>query len=77
MDTLNNNPKETEAAPAPVPSPAASSPEAAAAPAPEAGKNLAPQTKGNVPGGWNRFAGYKPGEAKNKQKDRRDSRGRR
>lgn len=47
----------------------------AGAPAPvEIVKGIVPTTKGNVPGGWNRFAGYKPGEAKNKQKDRRDDR---
>lgn len=94
MDTLNNNPKETETAPASVPTPAANSPEAAAAPIPvkasegkpaaapapvEIVKGIVPTTKGNVAGGWNRFAGYKPGQSKDKQKDRRDrdSRGRR
>lgn len=68
MNTESNKPLENQpATPAATPAPA------------EAGSNLAPVTKGNVPGGWNRFAGYKPGEAKNKKNDRRDrdSRGRR
>ena len=62
MDMVENNPKEAEATPAPAPTPA------------EAPKGMAPVTKGNAPGGWNRFAGYKPGQAKDKQKDRRDDR---
>jgi hypothetical protein len=37
---------------------------------------MAPVTKGNVQGGWNRFAGYKPGEANKKKNDRRDGGGR-
>ncbi len=70
---------EPVAAPAPVPAPvAAATPAAAPAPAPvEIFKGIVPQTKPNAPGGWNRFAGYKPGDAKNKKNDRRDSKGRR
>jgi hypothetical protein len=91
MDMVDNKPKETEplsdiATPAPV-TPPVSKPEAApvapatpvtAAPAPvELFKGVIPTTKANAQGGWNRFAGYKPGDAKNKQKDRREGRGRR
>jgi hypothetical protein len=49
------------------------------APAPvEAAKIVIPKTDGKTVGGWNRFAGYNPNAAKNKQKDRREgSRGRR
>ena len=82
MEQLNNNPKETGAAPAPTPAPAANTPPAAAAPAVtpapvEAANGLIPQTSGKTPGGWNRFAGYKRSDPKNNQKDRRESRGRR
>jgi hypothetical protein len=50
----------------------------AAAPAPvEVFKGIIPTTKGNAPGGWNRFAGYNPHAAKNKQKDGRGGSGRR
>ena len=66
METPNNNPQETKTAP-----------EAAAAPAPTpvaapAVGGMAPVTKGTMPGGWNRFAGYKPGQQNNKKNDRRD-----
>lgn len=74
METTNNTPAEA-ATPAPTPAAAAPAP----APAPAVG-GMAPVTKGNMPGGWNRFAGYKPGEANKKKNDRRgdrDSRGRR
>ncbi|HEY5039008.1 MAG TPA: hypothetical protein VIJ93_08070 [bacterium] len=64
--------------PASVPAPVASTPEATAAPAVipapapgPAAKVEIPQTKGSTPGGWNRFAGYNPNAAKNKQKDGR------
>lgn len=69
-------PKAPSAAPAPV----AAAPAPAPAPAParvEIVKGIVPQTKGTTPGGWNRFAGYKPGDAKNKKNDRRESKGRR
>ena len=60
METTNNTPE--QAAPAAAPAPA---------PAPAVG-GMAPVTKGNMPGGWNRFAGYNPNDAKNKKNDRRD-----
>jgi len=79
------------AAPAPVSAPAvaaahvtapapASAPAVTAAPAPapvEIVRGVVPQTKANAPGGWNRFAGYKPGDGKNKKNDRREGKGRR
>jgi hypothetical protein len=49
--------------PATTPAPAATP---APAPAPT-GKIEIPQTSGKTPGGWNRFAGYDPNAAKNKQ----------
>lgn len=67
-------PKAPSAAPAPV----AAAPAPAPAPARvEIVKGIVPQTKGTTPGGWNRFAGYKPGDAKNNKNDRRESKGRR
>lgn len=88
METTNNNPTEAtptatpEATAAPAAAPAAARPAptgtdstAAPAPAPVVG-GMAPVTKGNVQGGWNRFAGYKPGEANKKKNDRRDGGGR-
>ena len=61
------------AAPAPAPAVAAApAPVAAPAPPPvEIFRGVIPTTKGNVPGSWNRFAGYNPNDAKNKQKDGR------
>ncbi len=85
MDTLNNNPEGTQSVPTPV-APIESTPEAIAAPvaalAPVAAaptpapaaprvKMELPKTDGNTVGGWNRFAGYNPNAAKNKQKDGR------
>jgi hypothetical protein len=92
METLNSDLKETVPAPASVPAPVASIPEVAAAPAvivapavnaapaPVATvKGEMPKTTGKTPGGWNRFAGYNPNDAKNKKNDRRgdSSKGRR
>ena len=55
------------ATPAVTPAPAVT-----AAPKPvEIFKGPIPQTQGNVAGGWNRFAGYNPNEAKNKSRDGR------
>jgi hypothetical protein len=34
-----------------------------------------PKTDGHTVGGWNRFAGYNPNAAKNKQKDGRGGSG--
>jgi hypothetical protein len=48
----------------------------AGAPAPAFNGEL-PKTTGKTPGGWNRFAGYNPNDAKNKKNDRRDNKGRR
>ena len=65
-------------APAPAaarPAPTGTESTAPPAPAPVVG-GMAPVTKGNVQGGWNRFAGYKPGEANKKKNDRRDGGGR-
>jgi hypothetical protein len=71
--------------PAAAPAPTAASPEAPAAPpAPAATpapapapavKMELPKTDGKTPGGWNRFAGYKPHDGKNKPRDRRDGPG--
>ena len=63
------------AAPAPVPAPAVTP---ASAPVPGVKMEL-PKTTGKTPGGWNRFAGYNPAEAKNKKDNRRgdSSKGRR
>jgi hypothetical protein len=55
------------AAPAPAPTPAA--------PAAPRVKMELPKTDGNTVGGWNRFAGYNPNAAKNKQKDGRGGSG--
>ena len=86
MTNAENNPQEAQpvAAEAPVPAPAAApapaqaaAPAAAPQPAPKPAEpmtGLAPVTKGNVAGGWNRFAGYKPGQSKDKKNDRRDDR---
>ena len=77
MDTLNSNPAETpapmtstpEATAAPV---ATVAPAATPAPAPVAPVKMElPKTDGHTVGGWNRFAGYNPNAAKNKQKDGR------
>ena len=57
------------------PAPTGTESTAPPAPAPVVG-GMAPVTKGNVQGGWNRFAGYKPGEANKKKNDRRDGGGR-
>jgi hypothetical protein len=94
MDIVNSEIKETAPVPESVPAPVASVPEvpappavtpapattAAAAPAPApAVKGEMPKTTGKTPGGWNRFAGYNPNDAKNKKNDRRgdSSKGRR
>lgn len=81
MNTAENKPQETTPAqastpiPAPAPAPVANTPAPAAAPAPApAPQGMAPVTKGTVAGGWNRFAGYKPGQSKDKKNDRRDDR---
>ncbi len=82
MDTLNNTPTEQAPAPAPVASTPevvaapVSTPVATATPAPApasapAVKMELPKTDGKTVGGWNRFAGYNPNAAKNKQKDGR------
>ncbi len=81
METTNSTPQETT--PAPVAStpeaPAAAAPAAAPAPKPAAVPFTGeiPKTDGKTPGGWNRFAGYNPNDAKNKKNDRRDNKGRR
>ena len=80
MENTNNTSQETApvantpAVPAPAPAAAP-----AVAPAAPAVPGEMPKTDGKTPGGWNRFAGYNPNAAKNKQKDRRGegSRGRR
>ena len=82
MENLNNTPQEAApVASAPeTPAPPAAAPVQASNPAPaaaEAPKGEMPKTDGKTPGGWNRFAGYNPNAAKNKPKDRRESRGRR
>jgi len=87
METLNSTPEQTESAPAPVVAPAAEIPQAEAAPVAQAapaapaapapvklaplGTVELPKTTGKTPGGWNRFAGYDPKEAKNKKNDNR------
>ncbi len=78
MDMLNSNPAETESVPAPVPAQMPSAPETAAAPAVTPAPAPAPAVKMEIPktdkktvGGWNRFAGYNPNAAKNKQKEGR------
>jgi hypothetical protein len=59
---------------APVPAPVAAAPAAVAAPvvaavpAGPAVKMELPKTTGTTKGGWNRFAGYNPNDAKNKTK---------
>ena len=51
-------------------------PESAPAPAPApAVNNELPKNTGKTVGGWNRFAGYNPNEAKNKQGRRDKDRG--
>ena len=51
---------------------------AGAASAAPAAKGELPKTTGTTVGGWNRFAGYNPNEAKHKKNDRGDrNRGRR
>jgi hypothetical protein len=88
METMNNTLVETAAAPAPAPTvtaapeaaaaPAASTPTASptatapTAPAAPVVKGELPKTTGTTVGGWNRFAGYNPNEAKNKKNDRGD-----
>lgn len=76
MDTVNNDIKETSSAPTSVPAPPVSVLEVKAAPAPAVNVEM-PKTTGKTPGGWNRFAGYNPNDAKNKKNDRRDNKGRR
>ena len=67
-----SNPPEKVPAPAPV----QAAPAPAATPAPEPAINMElPKTTGQTPGGWNRFAGYNPNEAKNKQRGRDRDRG--
>ena len=86
MDIENSKPLEIVPAPAAPPAPAAVAPVAPAAPAVAATPTATPapapvatvpgeirKTDGKTPGGWNRFAGYKPGDNKNKKNDRRDS----
>lgn len=68
MENTPNNTPETAPAPAPAP--------VAAAPAPGAKMEL-PKTTGKTPGGWNRFAGYNPNDAKNRQGGRDKDRGQR
>ena len=69
-------PAATVAPTAPAPTTAAPAPAATAAPVV---KGEIPKTTGKTPGGWNRFAGYNPNDAKNKKNDRRgdSSKGRR
>lgn len=89
MDTVNSNPQGTGSAPSVDSTPSAeplSSPKgspatpaiapapAAAAPAPVFNGEL-PKTTGKTPGGWNRFAGYDPNAAKNKQRNDRGGKG--
>ncbi len=64
-DTVANPAAAAE--PAPVSAPVAVAPAAAPAPV-EAVKGEIRQTKGTTPGGWNRFAGYNPKDAKKNQK---------
>jgi hypothetical protein len=72
-----------EAAPVSAPAPAVTVTPAvkvAATPTPApSGPVELPKTTGKTPGGWNRFAGYNPAEAKNKKDNRRgdSSKGRR
>ena len=63
--TPSSTPPEKAPAPAPVP-----------APQPAANGEL-PKTTGKTVGGWNRFAGYNPNEARNKQGGRDKDRGQR
>ncbi|HTC20456.1 MAG TPA: hypothetical protein VK859_06400 [bacterium] len=73
----------TPEVPAPPTAPPAPVTTATAAPAPAPAvpvvKGEIPKTTGKTPGGWNRFAGYNPNDAKNKKNDRRgdSSKGRR
>jgi hypothetical protein len=62
METTNNTPAEKTEVPTPAP--------AAAAPAAPVVKGELPKTTGTTVGGWNRFAGYNPNDAKNKRNDR-------
>ena len=84
MDMLNSNPNETVQVP--VKDLAGSVPETSTPKAsPSTGglgagvpavKTELPKTTGQTVGGWNRFAGYNPNAAKNKQKDGRGGSGR-
>jgi len=72
-----------ESVPTSVPAQIPSTPETTAAPAATpapvpvaAAKMELPKTTGQTVGGWNRFAGYNPNAAKNKQKDGRGGSGR-
>ena len=89
METTNSNPTETAPVEVSAPAPVASAPEVVAAPAVAAapapvktapvatGPVEIPKTTGKTPGGWNRFAGYNPNDAKNKKDNRGGSGGRR
>lgn len=83
MEELNGNVE----APAPVSAPVENAPVATAAPAvtpapiatpasaPVVGVKMElPKTTGQTPGGWNRFAGYKPNTDKNNKNKPRDRR---
>lgn len=74
METVNSNPAETAAVPEAVAAPAAPTAPAVTPTVPAAPvvKGELPKTSGTTVGGWNRFAGYKPGEQKNKKNDRGD-----
>jgi hypothetical protein len=85
MDTTNSNPAEaapvaTASAPEVTAAPAPAAPAVVAASAPVKTAPVAtgpveiPKTTGKTPGGWNRFAGYNPNEAKNKKNDRQGGR---
>lgn len=77
MENTNSNPEEAKSAPAPAPAAAAPAATPAPAPAAPAPTGELPKTTGTTVGGWNRFAGYKPGDNNKKKNDRRDQRGRR
>ena len=77
MENTTNN-TQPEAVPAPATAPVQAAPAPAAVPAPgPAAKIEIPKTTGKTPGGWNRFAGYNPNDAKNKQGGRDKDRGQR
>jgi hypothetical protein len=65
METTNNTPVESTVVPTPA------SPATAPVAAPVVKGELPKTTKSTV-GGWNRFAGYNPNDAKNKKNDRGD-----